>query len=395
MALSGLMNGGDCCEWESRESVRSILILIDTIDSARIGDTIIWLSRFKYIQHYFPHAGLHVNAPSPFWNELALYLPHIRRVSNLPPAELDLKGYDVVLLIVDDEAAFLAMVEAYVRRHPGISLSVAFIYHPFVKSMEGKRIPFLKRLFEFSYPGLLVEDINRCEICLSEEEMLQAGRLLQEKAPEGGLIIYFDRASEFRKMLKMSVNVQLIKYLQSRAGCRLVLFDPFEEKKDEFYGRLGVDMEKTVLLKGLSVRQACAVMADKRVVMILGPCTGLMHAASGVYNFLLKKKLRDVLPAMIVFTGVYEDLGNAGIWWEGRLADCIIIKATKEGDKKLFRLDEVDPLEMRLQKDILPCKEYTFDLIREYIELHYVIPDIDKIGHPLYQNRTFSSSSSR
>lgn len=354
-----------------RETIKRILIIVDTIDDKWIGDTILRLSRFKFIHYYFPHAVISINTSCQVWNSIALHLSYIHQITNYSRETIPYDAYELVLLLVECKRDYLNTITECAR-HKQADIMVASIYNSNLREEEDRRIPFLKEVFEFEYPKELLEDIGKCEIALTEEELKEAEQLLDSYVADEKLIVYFDKSSTYRKLLKMSVNIELIKYFQSLEGKRVVMFDPFGEDKALFYSSLGIDTSNLVIIKGGSIRRNFAVMADKRVELILGPCTGMMHAASGIYNFMLKHKKRSRPPHMLVYTGLYTgNLTNASYWWKGRLVDCIVIKKDEDGMNKVFRLEDISQFQISVQENVQHCREYTSGMIKDHLLLQY------------------------
>jgi ADP-heptose:LPS heptosyltransferase len=357
----------------NRQAIRSILIVVDNIDDTKIGDTILRVSRFRFIHHYFGNARIAINTSSAVWKDVTRYSTYIDNVTGYEKDRIPYHEYDLVILVVDNKKEYLNAITDHMQAHAQErDLVVASIYDSIPKKPGDVEVPFLKEIFECSYPGELVSDINKYEIFLSDQELHDASRLLDEHLSDEKLIIYYDKASEFRKMFKMSVNVDVIRHFQSLKGKKLVLLDPFNEGKEEFYRTFGVDTSNILILNGLSFRQTCAVMADSRVELVMGPCTGLMHAASGVYNFLMKNKGREQLPIMLVYTGLYTgNITNAGVWWRDRLVDCIVLRKDAHGNPQIEKLPDIKQSQLSIQKDVLPCRDYTLSMITNHLKHTY------------------------
>ncbi|MBA4055270.1 MAG: hypothetical protein C0490_11200, partial [Marivirga sp.] len=163
-------------------------------------------------------------------------------------------------------------------------------------------------------------------------------------------------------------------YFKSLPGRKLVLFDPFEDKSI-FLRSMNVNMEDVIVLKKLTLRQTFSVMADKRVGLILGPCTGLMHAASGIYNSLIKRSLRSSIPILLVYTGLYqrEGIQNTLVWWRGSLAKCLVLKSDENGNKYISNIMELEESELTFQVNLLPCRDYTSEMVQDYLYRNYNI----------------------
>jgi hypothetical protein len=352
-----------------REKIRSVLVCLDDTKNDKIGDCIVRMSHIKWLQWYFPHAVIHVNSPSKIFTILSKNIPSIEKTTHLPIEEIEYDDYEMVLLIVEARSLYYAGINEYVERKGDVDFAVYTLLEPEENGELKLAIPPLPEL-EGGLPDPLMKDISRREITVSEEEMLAGKRFLdQYVGKDEKLIIFLTNSSAFNKTLKMSVNIELIDYFASLPGRRLILLDP-DNDREFIFRSLGAKLENTLFLKGKSLRETFAFMADERVELIFGPCTGLMHAASGIYNSLLARGLRTTLPHMLVYTGLYYEISHAMDWWQGSLVKCLILRRGKYAQKKIQLLEDMDRTEFLFQQNILPTSEYTASLIKNHLREH-------------------------
>jgi len=360
-----------------RTSVRKVLFCLDGLDNTKIGDLIVRLSEAKIVCHYFANARITINCPARLLHELAKNVTFIHAFTALKAEEIDFTGYDVILLYVDEQGKYAKLVARH-NQETGRNVPCYRLNDSYKFEDRLSAAPLLEPLFQFDYPPELIRDMNRREIVLSDGEMAEGTAILDahlRRTPGNEeLILFIYSASAYSKTFRMSVIIELIRYFQALPGYRLVILDPFDDK-EQYLRMMNVNIDEAVVLKHLSLRQTFSVMADPRMGLILGPCTGLMHAASGVYNSLVKRSLRTNLPALAVYTGLYEREGlqTAAQWWYGSLAKCLILKTDGAGNKRIVTLEEQDEVDMPFQKDVLPCREYTAALVQEYLSQHCTI----------------------
>ena len=123
-----------------------------------------------------------------------------------------------------------------------------------------------------------------------------------------------------------------------------------------------------IVSKRQHIRKDLCILSSSYIKMIFGPCTGLMHCASGIYNHFVKKgePVSDV-PAMITYTGKWD----SQFWWgNSPLVDCLVLRNI-ENKKKLCVLDHLDEDEKYYLDDRLECQEYTAAMLIDFISRRF------------------------
>jgi len=351
-----------------RTEARTVLICLDDSKKNKVGDCIVRFSNIKWLQFYFPNARFFINSPSRVFYEVAKHSPAIEKFANCPVERIEFNDYDVVLLLVDDRSLYSKCIGEYIARQRDVRFAVFALTAPQDNIEIMVPIPTLPELDE-EVPAHVLDEIRKREIFLQEDELMEGARFLDQYIGDEKVIIFMTNSSTFLKTLKMSVTIDLIRWFESLPGRRLVIFDP-DNDRELFFRSCGVEFNNTVVVKGKSLRETFAIMADKRVELIFGPCTGLLHAGSGIYNNLLKRDIRTTIPHMLVYTGMYYEISDAKEWWEGSLVKCMVLKKDLYWRKKISLLEEVDTRELIFQENILPTSEYTTSMIVDFFKKH-------------------------
>ncbi|HEX8529308.1 MAG TPA: hypothetical protein VF646_04775, partial [Cytophagales bacterium] len=177
-------------------------------------------------------------------------------------------------------------------------------------------------------------------------------------------------ASSRDKVLGITVYFEFLKSILQDGNAKVLIFDENTIGKEEFYRQwLGDETaDRIIFSKGLSLRDNLCLIGSRHTRLVVGPCTGLMHCASSIYNNYVSNGMdpRDV-PLIVVYTGQYSKANkSAHYWWEGApLVNCLLLKA-KNNRKEVVLLSSLPDAERELN-DTLPCRDYTAGLLTEFI----------------------------
>ena len=141
------------------------------------------------------------------------------------------------------------------------------------------------------------------------------------------------------------------------------------ENKSRFYATcLGHKLVQRIIFSvGRTLRQDVTLLGSSQIKMIFGPCSGLLHCASAIWNFYRKVHGAKINPPNItVYTGLYgKENYNINQWWGAApLVDAIFIIKEKgiPEIKTLLKL----PFQ---ERDNIPresCDFYTSELLLNY-----------------------------
>jgi len=219
------------------------------------------------------------------------------------------------------------------------------------------------------------------ELYVDEEEKAWANAWLSDKGLQAQerLLVVLDSTTVKSKLLKMTVYYELLTKLLALPDIKILIFDEKNTRKEGFYRQLlGPDLaRKFIFSNGLDLRKAIALLSSEKLRLVLGPCTGLMHCASGLYNYLVRTGLdRHKVPLLITYTGKYHKKNeNAWYWWHNApLMNCMVIRQ-RGGRKEMVLLHELTEQEKQATGDTLDCAEYTAAMMLDFLTGHLQLND--------------------
>lgn len=361
--------------------VRKILILYEE-KILYIGDCCVRFNRFKYFKSWLNNASIQINFTlqenRKFYEGLLKYNPHVDRITDLGWDAIDLDEYDIVFCVSLDEPKILGFLDSKY----GEAIA-AGRFRPVVLSISDLTLQYGPR------PGYIFPTLDEMaryileprpgELYLSKAEKTWANEWLEEKGikEDDRLFIILDSSSSRKKIMNITVYFEVLSYLLSKSKIKILIFDENTVGKEEFYSQWldKQSMKKMIFSKGLSLRDNICLIGSKYTRLIFGPCTGLMHCASSVYNYYLNSgtDIRDI-PLMITYTGVYvHEHENASFWWgTSPLMNCLLLRKYN-GSIVMMQLHELTEFEKGL-KDTYPCSEYTARMFIDLIERKLASP---------------------
>lgn len=367
------------------QDVRKVLILFEeTVYS--LGDTCIRFDYLKYIKWYFPNASIHINAgferKSLFFSTLLMHNPHIDSISGVPRKQIDFISYDVVFCVSYTEQDILdTLYDKYGDEIEDDRFKVAFFSFSRVLMARLKDttdvFPMHGQLMEFINLSM---NANTRKLYMTPEERAWGDRWLESKGVKDGdrLFILLDSASLKSKLIHISVFFEFLEFLLSVDGGKVLIFDEKKVGKEAFYAEwLGEDEcnEKMIFSDDLSLRQDLSLIASSYTDLVFGPCSGLMHCASQMYNHYLESGVcsKEKIPLMMTYTGTYPPREpGAGFWWKNSpLMNCLLVTEVREAEgvqrrKKMIVLDELAPEEQESYSQF-PCSEYTAGMFIDFV----------------------------
>jgi len=358
----------------SVEKVRKVLLLYDE-KVIFIGDSCQKFSRLRFVKRFFHDALVDFNTQpencARVFQALLKGNPYINKFSNVKWPEIDFLDYDVVITVSHEEAALLRLFEErygapeYETRKPLLlSLSRLILHpaHPFGES----GIPEYKELQDFV---ISCEEEVRPELHILPEEKEWGNSWLRDNGlgRTNRLYIMVDSTTIQDKLLTEDVHFEVVTELLKQKRTKLLIFDEGSIGKQEWYtSRLGrAQTRKIIFCRGLGLREALCIIGADATKLIFGPCSGLLHCASGIYNVLKQNPAsRRQPPLMITYTGIYKNPGeSAQLWWgKSPLVHCLLLRDYGNG-KKINLLGEVGQEEKTDLTHALPCSEYTAPLL--------------------------------
>lgn len=358
----------------SRHDVRKVMVLYEE-EIHNIGDCCLRFDKLKYFRSFFDHAEVSINfrlkKNRKYSDALLKNNPYLSAVTEAEWEEIDFPSYDVIIAIAYNEEKLLDFLHARYGRAIAEGRYKASVY-----SMSQLILPpvnFGRYLFTLN--EALTEHVRTPgpgELYISPGERSWGNAWLEEKGMKPGedLVILLDSTLRKEKLLRMDVYFEFLSALLGRDNVKVLVFDEAGIGKEEFYRAWLGDklMEKMIFSRGLKLREDLCLIGSGYTRMMFGPCTGLLHCASAIYNRYVSEGMPpEDAPLLMVYTGQYAGLEqNADAWWGGApLIDCLMLKQ-RNGRKELTLLSSLSA-EDRPKNDSLPCSEYTTALLLEFV----------------------------
>lgn len=356
-------------------SVKQVLILHEE-ELTNIGDWVLRFDMLKYLKGYLQHADITINFTAEganiIYDALLKNNPHLHAVTAMKWQEIDFEKYDLVISVSYNEPAILAYLH---ERYSSSILSDQFRLCVFTMSHYMiKQKPDVKPLFPIHKELGLYAEKNRTpvELFVTKEEQQWADSWLREKGLRENeqLFIILDTTTRREKLLSMPVYFGLITDLLKRENVKVLNFDEANIGKEKFYSELlGAKLTgKFIFSKGLSIREAMCLLASSYTKLVFGPCTGMMHCASGIYNNYVSNGLNKArAPVLITYTGKYlPDEGHVYLWWNNAPLMNVLVLRNRNNKKTMLLLDDLNEVE-RVINDGLPCADYTAPMLVEFV----------------------------
>ena len=357
--------------------VDDVLIIFQEIRFS-LGDTCVSFDRLRYLKSFLPKASITINfsydRERSLFQNLIKNNPHIDHISVLPLEELDFQNYDLILCVSHDEFKLLSVLHnKYNKVDRADFHSAVFSFSKLImaKSENSNHVfPPFPELVEYITVNT---DSETRELYLTEEERRWGNSWLESMGIKSheSLYIILDSSSERYKLINLDVYFEFLRFLLAQHNVKLLVFDENEIGKQAFYAAwLGDSLvEKIIFSIGLPLRQDLSIIASTYTKMVFGPCTGLMHCASGIFNYYKKqgKCSATNTPHLITYTGEYPpNSPNASSWWRNSpLVDCLLLR---QNDQKieLRVLNNLTVDEQRYYRQV-PCSKYTTEMLIGFV----------------------------
>ncbi len=353
--------------------VRSVLVVYEP-DAFFIGDSVISMNHLDVCALYFPNAILEINVTDRYKEKLKALVggnSAIDKLTSLPLEKIEYPSYDVVICVTYREGWLLLHL---VRNYGELFESCDFRTALFSNSAQMLRpresadiiFPINEGLFQCAAEKLV--DRPR-ELAIKDDERTWGDNWLRSNGmlDHEQLFILVDSAMSRHKMLKMEVYFDIVAFLLTIPNSRILIFDEKGVGKDEFYEEWldGSDTDRIIFSKNLSLRADLCLIGSNFTRLVFGPCTGLMHCASGIYNYLKRTKGDVAVPFLLTYTGKYNRVGErAETWWANSpLMNCLVPYET-DGTLKVSLLTEVwgnDNI------GVVECNAYTAEILKPYL----------------------------
>jgi hypothetical protein len=357
------------------DNVRRVLVLYEE-KMIRIGDCCIRFDKLKYFKSFLKNATVDINFSIKenfnVYNAFLKNNPHVNSISTLSWKDIDFESYDIVFCVKYDERAFLDFLHERYCNLIGknqFRVAVFSLAHVLLEPKKDAHqvFPLIQNLIEH-IKGIGRDSSYLGELYINGEEQAWANQWLESKGMEANerLFIICDSGSNRGKLINIGVYFDVLKFLLRKENSKVLIFDEKGIGKEEFYQAClsKNSMKKIIFSKCLTLREDLCIIASKYTKLIFGPCTGLMHCASSIYNNYVNRGMNaSEAPLMITYTGQYsKENGNANVWWgNSPLVNCLLLKE-KNNKKQIVLLNDLTE-EEKNANDSLPCSEYTAEML--------------------------------
>lgn len=358
--------------------VENIIILDDHLREFYIGDTHMVLSSIRQIQTKTDSTVTIACGNESFYKKVS----QIFTLNPFPKIKIVRLNWDTLNIdpfdtIICHQNSILNLLQFY-KQSPDILLEKKIyrfapntefnnlklnypwdINHFFKKKLGiEKKIQSIKHLKRQTHKEIYLsdEEIDAADLWLSENGYLKGSKLF----------LLFDESSYPEKTFSFSKNVILIKLILSDPNNQILLFDYQKTgKKNKLKPHLtSFEYNRIIIGSGLNIRREMTIMASTAISFIVGPCTGMMHLANGIYFELLnnKRRAKEQIPLLIVYCGSGLDVKNyhPRYWWQGAMVKCIA--STKKNDHIIVK----ELHEMSLDID---------DFHNDFLPVSYIEPE--------------------
>jgi hypothetical protein len=376
-----------------RDDVKRVLVIYEE-KIFYLGDACILFDKIKYIKTLFKNSIVDLNFINdkrlPLYNAFLKNNPHLNSMNALKWDEIDFINYELIICVTFKEKELLHYIhtryslagEENLINFGIVSLSKDVMWTGFQGDFIFQRINEL--------PDYNDIEVLPYELYLSIEERNWADQWLVNKGIQNDekLFILLDSSSEREKILNLPEYFKLLEWILNIPNIKVLIFDEKDIGKEEFYKEwLGAKKtQKLIFSKGLSLRQDLCLIGSRYTRFVFGPCTGLMHCASGIFNNIFKTNLSQTLykqsnaPILITYTGKYKGEGNgAKAWWgNSPMVNCLMLR-NLNGNKRIFLLHKLSVDNMNNSHE-LPCNEYEAKDLLNIFENEFEIRKYSKVG---------------
>lgn len=216
------------------------------------------------------------------------------------------------------------------------------------------------------------------ELVISDEERGWADQWLRDKGvlEYEKVIVLPDAASRSEKYLNFEEYVKVVQTFTDHPDRKVLLFDENRSGKQlRLRQALGDErMQQVIVAEGTSLRETMRLLSSRFVQAVIGPCTGVLHLAGGIYyHFQNQKRVPDhEQPVLLTYVGLQSDLRwNPWFWWGKTTVHCVLFVKDTNGNQRLKKLRECSKALEVLRKESVRVADASAELLIAYIRDHY------------------------
>lgn len=375
----------------ARHSFDKILLIDDHKRCFYIGDSCFWLQYINVnIKKNFPGGDITVVCRDErkinFFNKIfKRSLDEKLSFQYSDWENVNFHDYDIILYDSDISIRFLTYVtEHYESKFKGIP--ILNYSNRNIKETESLSELHYSYFFKLRQPKAdLINNIKAAksnsefEIRIQDLEKQEACQWLESQGVQENdkvVVLIFNSSSPL-KMLSHDMQQDMIRSMALNTVAKVLLFD---EKgigiKDDLQHNLpAAAMDKIIVATQMGIRMDMALLANKAVVAIFSPCTGMMHLANGVYRYLKKDGIidRKSIPLMLIYSGNFMDFDIAyhpNKWWFNSLVKCAVLAQSDSG-VELLKLKDVPSDIQEYNKVSRPLKQMSTWHLFKFLKKNY------------------------
>ncbi|WP_298733911.1 hypothetical protein [uncultured Chitinophaga sp.] len=375
------------------KSFNNILLLDDYQRKFYLGDSCFWLMNMKeQIISLYKAAKVRINCcnekrfemlnkifTGSFGNNVSF--------TNTDWKDLDMKAYDLIICHADLVMKFLNYLSAnYTNGLPGTSIYCfsnrgGFKDTPNTSAWDSRLLQ-----KNNGHPTDALTALRKArkndfrEILITEQERQWADSWLQQHQieKEHSVVVLLAGASVPQKSISFQAYIELIKWFTAFPGIKVLVFDEHNiGRKAELAAVLSSHvMSRVIVAGGLGIRKDMALLSSRYISAVIGPCTGMLHLANGIYYYLKNKNIIESkdIPLLLTYTGDLSDHESAyhpRFWWTNTMVKCAIISKDVSGRSIVRKLSQCPLSVEEYQKISLPVSMFTGELLITYIRENF------------------------
>jgi len=333
------------------ENIKRVLILDDFKRPFFIGDAAHWLSKVKKLINVFNDftcSDLNIANAVAFGPVSKIFKNSLKKnltITNLQWGNIDFSKYDLILCNNDVFSKFYWFLGTQ-RDFDYLNTKVqSFSVMDDRPVSEYPTFDFYINILKNNYPEQIIAKVKKSicnELSLLDEEIVWAKQWLEDRGlkPKQKLVFLIHGASAPDKVM---LDAELLKLLKRLCGLDedvkviLVTEKPISTYQWLIAAIQDFEDRNLILADALGLREVMSLMASENTSIIIGPCTGLMHLADGIYTNLINSQAIKLFecPLLLVYAGKQSPERNyhPNHWWQNsRLVSCLVNMKSTDGN---------------------------------------------------------------
>ncbi|WP_293928014.1 hypothetical protein [Sphingobacterium sp. UBA6320] len=329
------------------ENLKKIIILDDFQRPFFIGDSVYWFAKLrKLCFHFADHTEITINIINKISyknvNEIFLRsLPLNVHITNKDWNTINFSQYDLILCNNDIQSKFHWYLDELPCNHQQNIPSFTFSVKDERKVSTSPTLDFYSILNKLGYTKQLLQADHLYDqqkfigLPIHDDESFWAEAWFKENgiSKDNKIIIIFHGASAKNKTLEDIELVKLLVLLNvGDSNIKILLLTyKIDEQHEELRTSIcnNPNFNHVIIGDSLKIRDLMSLLIQPNIELILGPCTGHMHLADGIYTHLLEvnEKTKNDIPIILTYAGKQDPERNYHPynWWKhSKIVDCCV-----------------------------------------------------------------------